>query len=320
MLRITKRIPNPITTPVAHQHKQTDDYPTICFDFNKTLTPSEDYPITAAPFPNVKPVLDTLKSRGACLHITTGSMYVGTSDIGIYLARRALLQAWLDQYQLPMDFIGAKVPSDCYYDDRMVEVPPLSSEVDWNRIGDEIFTRLLTERGFTLDLSGDAKYHRQPNIVEPGREIDNFPRLSDVPPEQPRGFSGPSLDVDLHGTASTGGASTKVGPPFPGAVQSIKKFYDSGITIRMSCPGWSPLSHSAVESNQRLAGLRKWLSDYNVSYDNVVTKDHGDLFVDDKGIKSSRDNGGNWGKDIGRIQARLDSAKLQSRAQLRGSV
>src|SRR5207249_2723102 len=137
-----------------------------------------------------------------------------------------------------------------------------------------------------------------------GVQYEDFPALNEVPPERPRGYSGPRLDVDVHKTLSQANSSTRDAPPNPGAVQAVTNFYNQLVTIRLSCAGWSPMTHEADEANERLAGLRQYMADNAIPYDNIVTKDHGDIYVDDKGITAK-----DWEADVPRITAKLKESK-----------
>ncbi len=87
--RRVDNIPDPVPLPEAHQHDSDVAFPVVGFDFNQTLTPDMEYPIASGPYPGVKEVLDTLKSRGCCLHIMTSGLYYGTQDIPVYRSRGA---------------------------------------------------------------------------------------------------------------------------------------------------------------------------------------------------------------------------------------
>lgn len=278
--------------PKIHQHSPDEPSPVIDFDFNQTLTPGREYPILEEPFPKVKEVLDRLAGMGCCLHVTTSGLYYASQeDLDMYMARLMMLDAWEQLHGLPISLNLPKMPADVYYDDRMIFVP---SKPDWGEIGEQIEAMLAPR----FDLV-NGRWDRKKKI-RTGTEIEEFPDIEDYPRDHPRGLSGARLDVDLHRTTSTASSSLRNGPPSPGAFENLKKLYDLGVTIHMSCAGWNPKTHSVKEWKQRLAGLRFWLEANSLPYDTLVTKDHGDVYVDDKGFPFT-----NWKADTAKLIKRL---------------
>ncbi len=53
-----------------------------------------------------------------------------------------------------------------------------------------------------------------------------------------------------------------------------------------------------------MAALRQYMADNAIPFDNIVTKDHGDIYVDDKGIRAV-----DWKADIPRIETKLKESK-----------
>lgn len=292
-IRYRKNIPDPVPLPPAHKHDSDVAFPVIGFDFNNTLTPAQEYPIEAGPYPGAKAVLDELKTRGCCLHIMTAGLYFGKQDIPVFRARQRALQAWCDQYEMPIDFIGGKVPSDCYYDNDYVEVP---SEPDWEEIGSQIEQRLGSR--FKLVNGSYVAVPHQPI----GRPMPD--KIPPIEPLEPRGYSTPRLDVDLHKTFFIASSSQRMSPPKPHALEIVTDFYNSGITIRFSCAGWSPMTHPQQDAEERFDGLVWQLAEAHAPYDRIVTKDFHHVGVDDKGIYAQ-----DWERDLPRIKTMLKESE-----------
>lgn len=297
--------------PKSHWHDPDEPRPVLTFDFDGTLKPQiwkgdgGNYPLTdkySDPFSGVKKWLDRWKSRGACLHIATAGLYYdGPAGLEVYLARLAMVDSWCKRYGIPIDLILPKIPVDAYYDDRMVEIPGnpamkdgLTPPPDWDKIG--TFAEQEMERRFFLDDTGLWTRKEKKRI---GEEIEDWPD-DKLFKDHPRGYSGPKLDVDMHRTLSQSSSSMRVAPPRPNAVETMLEYYESGITITVSCAGWHRRTHSQIDSIRRLAGIRQWLAQWSVPYDRVAEKDHADLYFDDKGVRWS-----DWLADRPRIRAKL---------------
>lgn len=289
-----KNVPDPIALPAKHRHQSDVDFPVIAFDFNETLTPSLEYPIEFGPYPGVVDVLQDYAAKGCCLHLTTAGLYYGKQDLPVFLAKQKALQAWMDKYQIPMGFIGGKVPSDCYYDNDFIGFDPKNP--DWNAVSKQIHNGLKGR--FELK---NGKY------VPVGHETVGKPIPDDIPkdlqPMEPRGYSSVRLDVDFHRTLFSASSSSTYTPPKPNALEIVNQFYDDGVTIRLSCAGWSPLTHTAAESQERFNGLVWHCQKYGVRYDRIVTKDFHHVGVDDKGVRAK-----NWKADYPLIVAKLKQA------------
>src|SRR5437899_1601780 len=128
---LSERVGELVPRPKEHQHDPDEPRPVLVFDLDGTLKPQihsgdgGNYPMSgdsAQPFPGVKEWLDRWKSRGCCLHIATAGLYYGSpEDIEVYSARLRMIESWVAENGLPIDLAISKVPSDCYYDDRMIE-------------------------------------------------------------------------------------------------------------------------------------------------------------------------------------------------------
>src|SRR6266581_2607780 len=303
-----------IPRPKEHQHDPDEPHPVLTFDFDGTIKPQifkgdgGNYPLTdkfSDPFPNVKKWMDRWKSRGSCIHIATAGLYYdGIAGLEVFNARLAMINSWKMRYGLPIDLILPKVPSDAYYDDRMIEIKGdpsmkegLSKPPDWDQLGEQAEKEM--ERRFFIDGMGLWTRKEKKRI---GEEIEIWPDSS-LFRDYPRGYSGSKLDVDLHRTLSTASSSMRVAPPRPDAVDCIQQLYQDGVTITVSCAGWHRQTHTLVDSIRRLAGIRQWLQQWSVPYDRVSEKDHADLYFDDKGVRFT-----NWLADMPKIKAKLPRA------------
>lgn len=289
-----KNIPDPIAIPKEHIHDSDVDFPVLAFDFNLTLTPSEEYPIDSPPYPGVVDVLQTFKRRGCCLHITTAGLYLGTQDIPVFQARQKMLYEWCTKYDIPIGFAGGKVPSDAYIDNDAVNVPLKKS--DWDVIATQIEARLASR--FTLK---NGTYVPTPHQAI-GRDMpDPVPTVEALPP---RGYSSARLDIDFHKTLYPASSSQRYSPPDPDGLKLNNAFYTSGYTIRHSCAGWSPLSHPKPESDERYRGLVWQEQKYGSLYDRIVTKDFHHVITDDKAVPFM----GDWEAVIPLTTQMLDDA------------
>lgn len=265
----------------AHVHDQNgkvDDQPCVAFDLNSTITPELYYPLSQAPYPGVKQLLDRLSSQGCCIHVTTAGLYVGDDhDLPVQQARLAMCDAYATQYGLPVDCWLPKAPADAYVDDRMV---PMPVNHDMVAVGEQI-DAVLARR---FSLGEDGIWHRLDN-AEGGHPITDWPAAAEMPQDQPRGFSGPVVDIDVHGTTLDATSSARSGPPVEGAQEAIAHLYDMGVTVQLSCAGWNPATKDdPAEIEQRLAAQRQQLRAAGIPYDRLVSKDHCECYVDDKGV------------------------------------
>jgi hypothetical protein len=300
--------------PAAHTHDPDEPNPVLTFDLDGTLKPQVDrgdggnYPLIdedSTPFPDVKKWLDRWKARKACIHVATAGLhyYSNPNDLEVYHARLEQLQGWANRWGLPVDIFLPKVGVDVHYDDRMITVPgdpALKKEEvqksipDWNEIGSQAETAMV--KRFSLD---NGIWTRVPkNRI--GDEIEDWPGPEDYPRDFPRGYSGPKIDVDMHRTLSEASSSLRTGSVRPGAIDVLNKLYGMGVTILISCAGWNPMTHDRQDAMRRLWAIRKWLQENSVPYDRIVTKDHADLYFDDKGIRHT-----NWETDLPLILKKL---------------
>lgn len=293
---VQERASEVVPRPKPHRHTTDDPQPVLCFDFDGTLKPNPhaSFPLDdIEPFPGVKAALDRFASKGACLHLTTASLHVGSpQDMEIYFARQCLLECWLVEHGLPIGLLLPNIPSDVFYDDRMV---PVSDNPDWAALCDDAEER-LTKR---FDLKNGI-WMRRPKDHK-GDKLSEWPDPASVPGDSPRGFSGPRLDADLHRTVLDSSSSERAGEPKPGAAKALTELYDAGVTVNLSCAGWNPAFRTPEESRARLAALRVQIRDAGIPYDRLVTKDHGDLFFNDKGIQHI-----DWKSDFKLIKNMLD--------------
>lgn len=284
-----------VARPKAHRHTTDDNRPVLCFDLDGTLHPGTGLPLDGVePFPGLKQCMDAFVGEGCCLHLQTGELAVGgPQDMEIYFARHALIESWLGEHGLPVGLLLPKIVADCFYDDRMVPVP---ENPDYGLIRDVAVT-MLSEK-FKKDESG--QWARKPKKYK-GPLISDWPNPKEIPGDSPRGFTGPRLDADLHRTVLNSSSSERMGQPLPGAREALVDLYDSGVTVNLSCAGWNPAFRTPDESARRLAGLRLQLRTASIPYDRLVTKDHGDLFFDDRGVTCT----GSWEDDMPLIAKKL---------------
>lgn len=296
--------------PKEHMHDPDEPLPVLTFDFDGTLKPQiakgdgGNWPLTdkySDPYPEVRGWLEKWKSQGACIHLATAGLYFdGTNDREIYDARMEMLKGWVARQGLPIDLILPKIPADCYYDDRMIEIPGDPSmrddpgpAPDWDKLAEEAEASMA--RRFDI-ISGIWQRKDKKRV---GTEIEDWPD-SKLFRDYPRGYSGAKVDVDMHRTLSTASSSMRVAPPRDNAVKCMTEMYAQGITLTVSCAGWNPKTHSIPDSIRRLAGIRQWLQQWKIPYDRVAAKDHADLYFDDKGVRFV-----DWVPDMSRIRKKL---------------
>jgi hypothetical protein len=285
-----------LARPPEHIHDPDDPQPVITVDLDGTLKPQVkrgdggNYPLTddfAIPFPKVKKWLDRWTARKACIHCASAGLYFGKEDTEVFMARQVMLQSWKAEWGLPLQIFLPKVGSDIYYDDRMTLVPgdPALDEnegkrfiPDWDLVGMQV-EKDLNKR---FDLINGVYVRKEKKRV--GVEIEEWPTLTEWPRDSPRGYSGPRLDVDMHRTLSLASSSLRLAPPRLNARDVLSEYYQLGITVYISCAGWNPKTHSLIEWQNRLAGIRMWLQQNSIPYDRIVSKDHADSYIDDKGF------------------------------------
>jgi hypothetical protein len=269
-----------VKRPAQHIHDQNgqvDDQPCVAFDLNSTLTPAQTYPIQAPPYPGMKALLDKLSAQGCCIHVTSAGLYVADDkDLDVQRSRLSMCEAWATEYGLPVQIWLPKHPATLYVDDRMV--PAFGGDAE--QMGAAIQTVL--ERRFKM--GDDGIWHR---VQDPkkGAPVEAWPDPATVAPDAPRGFSGPSVDIDIHMTAIQASSSTTVGGPMPGAQEAIAALYNAGVTVYLSCAGWNPATKADPdEVAARLAEQRQQLRNAGIPYDRLVAKDHCEVYADDKGV------------------------------------
>lgn len=274
----------PYHRPASHIHDPDHPRPVLVFDFNQTITPWRGYPVEgdgSDPYPGVVKWLNRWSAQGACLHLATAGLWPQIkSDPLVYSARWAQLDSYMKCYGIPIDFFLPKADSDIFYDDRMIAVPPDPAKVDWNQIGQQA-EQALSKR-FTLK---GGMWERKPK-QRVGHEItdDEWPIYDEVVKDNPRGYSTSVIDVDFHRTLSLASSSLRTAGFKPGAVDGVNTLYNHGFTVYLSCAGWNPAIHTLEDSERRIAMMRQTAKVGGVLYDQFVTKDHGDLYFDDKGF------------------------------------
>lgn len=267
--------------PAAHLHS-TDEgaEPVIILDLHGTLTPSVGFTAIGEPgfleppFPGVREALDRWASQGICLHIASGGLGPAHDDL-TREARRNLVQSWVTTHGLPIGYVTGKVSARIYYDDRMVPIANGNWAAAVKGVDRELDLR--------SELGSDG-IRRLIALPEQGEAITEWPELEELPPDQPRGLSTRILDVDVHRCLSQANSSTRTDDLNPGAAEAVRKIYDAGYQIHLSCAGFDPTEKSAEVSAQRLAAMRQQVRAEGVPYDQFVTKDHGTACVDDRGL------------------------------------
>src|SRR5215472_4328214 len=280
----------------AHDHStEAGELPVVVFDLHGTLTPSDGFTAPGMPgsmlppFPGVREGMDLLVAGGCCLHLCTAALSPYHIP-DVLTARRALIDGYITAYGLPISFVSGKVGAHVYYDDRMVPVVA----GDWSAV----MKRVLQKLGKRFDMGSDGIWRRK-DIPDTGQAFE-MPDPASIPADQPRGLSVPVLDVDLHRCLLQASSSRLQGPGLkPGALDALRQLYPR-FTVNLSCAGWDPATHTPEESAQRLAGLRQQVRQLGVPYDEMVSKDHADVAVDDKGVEHTT-----WAADLPLILQKL---------------
>lgn len=279
---LAERVYDDIRRPKVHDHATDEgNPPVIVFDLHGTLTPSPAFVAVNLPgfmeasFDGVKEALEVWAGQGICLHIATAGLDPSQQDPLVRMARKTLIEAWYTTYGLPISWVTGNVRARAYYDDRMVPV----YAGNWEAVGRGVEAQ-LAERTEMLP-SGIRKLIALP---EQGELITDWPDPADVPPDRPRGLSTRILDVDIHRCLSSANSSTREGRMRPGAAEVLQDIWDRGYGIHLSCAGWDPLTHTQEESSQRKASLQMQAREAKVPFDQLVAKDHGTVFVNDKGL------------------------------------
>lgn len=285
----------PETTPrAAHNHEGDDSQPVLSFDLHHTITPDHGFPLQNPPFDGFKAFADTMAGRGCCLHISTASL--DDPDPDVVAARRALIDAYIQAQGLPISFVCANSEATIRLDERGVEIP---SNPDWNAIAREAQKRLLD----TWELGSDGRYHKRTDLTPQGVDVTEWPDLSKVQPDRPRGYTTPLADIDVHRCLTPAWGSSRTAPANPAGVKFVRSLYNAGFGVQLSCPGWSPATHSTQDWMNRLAFMRQWALGEGIPFDRFVAKDDCDLWFDDKVIRFTT-----WAQSGPRVLAALQAA------------
>jgi hypothetical protein len=289
--------PETQTRPAEHNHEnEFPARPILGFDLHRTLTPDYGFPLLNAPWPGVKAFMDRMVSRNCCIHIVTASM--DRPDSQIVDARKAMIQGWAQSYGIPVGYIGPNVDANVRLDDRAIAVNSTDTVApDWDALGKQAERSLA--KTWYIDPD-DGCYYKNPDIKPAGDQIQQFPEITDTPPDAPRGWSTPQLDIDIHRTINPGWGSTREDKPIPGAAQAIQTLYSQGWQIQLSCAGWMRSTHTQAQSDQRLAAFRIYMRKYGIPFDRIVTKDDVDVWFDDKSIAFT-----NWKTSLPIVTAQL---------------
>ena len=286
-------VPEKTPRPKEHRHDYKyggDKWPVLSFDLHRTLTPDWGFPLTSAPYDGVKAFLDQQVSRRACIHCVSASLDNPDPDFSV--ARTALVWAWIRQYGLPISWVGPNSEASIRVDDRGVTIPSTPDMPDWNKALPKQFQAILDK---TWNIADDGCYVRRDDLTPVGDLIgdDEYPDDGDVPQDQPRGLSTPLIDFDLHRTIMPAWGTRRDAPPDPAMVDLIQRLYAEGFSIQISCAGWNPMTLDKNDqqfSVDRSAWQRRYLRQWGIPYDRLVTKDDCDTWGDDKviGFKSAK--------------------------------
>jgi len=294
--------PELTTRPAEHNHEnEMPARPVLGFDLHRTMTPDYGYPLLNAPYPGLKAFLDRMVSRNCCIHIVTASM--DRPDPQIVDGRKSMIQNWASQYGIPVGWIGPNVDANVRLDDRAITVPsdPANKILpDWDALGKQAERSLA--KTWYIDPD-DGCYYKIPDVVPVGDTIQQFPEITDTPPDAPRGWSTPLLDIDIHRTINPGWGSTREDKPIPGSAKAIQTLYSQGWQIQLSCAGWMRSTHTQAQSDQRLAAFRIYMRKNGIPFDRIVTKDDVDVWFDDKSIPFV-----SWKTSLPAVTARLMQA------------
>ena len=273
--------------PEYHRHDYGQNtMPVLAFDLHQTLTPDIGYPLVSEPFDCVKEGMDQFVARGCCIHVCSASL--DFPDPQINDARQALGMHWFRAKGLPVSFFGPNAEASSRIDDRGITVSP---DPDWNALWGQTEKRLA--QTWNLDPKS-GMYERRKDLTPEGDLIDDdeFPDDEDVPQDRPRGFTTPLIDVDLHRTLMAAWGTRRDSPPNPDGVKCLREWYSDGFSIQISCAGWNPvLVDKPKFAEQRAAWQRRFLMQWGIPYDRLVTKDDFDVWFDDRVIGYT----GDWG-------------------------
>ena len=287
--------------PEYHRHDYGQNtMPVLCFDLHLTLTPDIGYPLVSDPFDCVREGMNQFVARGCCLHVMSASL--DFPDQQIDDARQALGMHWFHAKGLPVSFFGPNAEASTRIDDRGITVP---EDPDWDALWDIAEKKLA--KTYEIDPKS-GKYVRRKDLSPAGDLIadDEYPDPDDVPMDCPRGFTTPLIDIDMHRTLMPAWGTRRDSPPNPDAVKCLREWYADGFSIQVSCAGWNPaLINDPKFSGQRAAWQRRYLGQWGIPYDRLVTKDDFDILFDDRVIPYE----GDWGAIDKVIQSRYPDVR-----------
>ena len=275
--------------PPEHRHDyKQNEMPVLSFDLHKTLTPDWGFPLVSPPYDGVKAFMDQQVARNACIHIASASLDNPDPDFSI--ARTRLVWAFVYEYGLPVSWIGPNAEASLRVDDRGVTIPSAPDIPDWNKKLPQQFQAILDK---TYEIGKDGRYQRRKDLEPVGELIKpkDYPDDDDVPQDQPRGLSTPLIDIDLHRTIMPAWGTRRDADPDPAMVDLIRRLYAEGFSIQISCAGWNPATQDNPQFGiDRAAWQRRYLRQWGIPYDRLVTKDDCDTWGDDKvlGFKSAK--------------------------------
>ena len=277
---IKQYAPEKTPRPPEHRHDYgQNEMPVLAFDLHRTLTPDIGYPLVSDPFPALKEGMDQFAARGCCLHVWSASL--DFPDQTIDDARQALGMHWFRAKGLPVSVFGPNSEASTRIDDRGIMVPE-GTEPDWAALWATAEKKLL--KTYEIDKKS-GKYVRRDDLKPVGDLIDDdeYPDDEDVPQDSPRGFTTPLIDIDLHRTLMPAWGTRRDAPPNPDGVSVIREWYRAGYSIQISCAGWTPATADNPKfAAQRAAWQRRYLLQWGIPYDRLVTKDDYDIWFDDR--------------------------------------
>jgi hypothetical protein len=277
--------PEKTPRPAQHRHGYGENpQPVLAFDLHRTLTPDLGYPLLSEPFPGLKEGMDTFAARGCCMHLSSASLDFPDPDINA--ARINIVQQWLRDNGLSVSFVGPNSEATARLDDRGVTVP---EKPDWPTLWG-IAEKMLKK---TYELDKNGRYQERDDLNPKGRLMDDdeYPDDGDVPDDQPRGFTTPLIDIDMHRTLMPAWGTRRDSKPEPGGVKCMREWYNEGYTIQVSCGGWNPaLVEDPKFAIDRSAWQRQYLRKWGIPYDRLVAKDDNDVWFDDRVINYN----GSW--------------------------
>jgi len=266
--------------PPEHRHEfGQNPKPVLSFDLHKTLTPDWGFPLVSPAFVGVKAFLDRMVGRGCCIHIDSASLDNPDPDFSV--ARTKLVWGFVQTNGLPVSWVAPNSESSIRVDDRGVSIP---ADPDWEDALPAQFEALLAKT-YVLDPNG--LYMRRPDLVPVGTLIDDedYPDDGEVIADAPRGLSTPLIDIDFHRTITPAWGTRRDADPDPAMVALIRSLYGEGFSIQISCAGTNPATADKPSfAIDRSAWQRRYLRQWGIPYDRLVSKDDYDTWGDDKVI------------------------------------